>query len=260
MSAMKNFKISVIIPVNDAGVLELLLSALKNQTYYPYEIIVVGNGGNLEWTKSVINRFKVDYVELKEPNRAKARNKGARVASGDILVFFDQDMIPCYGYLLFVNEVFGERGKGKVLTGEYRGIDDIGLNVEELLTKYDEFLSVVEASTWTFGANNVSYMKHDFEELGGFDEDYEGFGEEDIDLHWRMYKKGFKFCFIRNALVYHVNHKIDFEKRRVEGYKNVKRFWRKFNYDPELARWRKDVWKEWYGFDIEKEIGGKNGS
>ena len=109
-------KASVIISVyKKAKELELILYALSVQTYKDFEIIIVDDGSTDD-TLAKVDKIKgskvtkIIYQEHQGP--ALARNKGAKEASGQILVFVDADMefdkdflTPVKHQLLLLNEV-----------------------------------------------------------------------------------------------------------------------------------------------------------
>ena len=88
--------ISIIIPtLNEESVLESTLahlcSGLKNTRYE----IIISDGGSGDRTKEIAQRYTdkiVVYQEKKRQTIAQARNMGADIASGDLLVFMDADV------------------------------------------------------------------------------------------------------------------------------------------------------------------------
>src|SRR5271155_943749 len=72
------------------------LEALDKQTFYDFEIVVVdsappeGDDTNLEIAK----KFNAKYVCVKREGSSRARNQGAREASGKIVAFTDDDALP----------------------------------------------------------------------------------------------------------------------------------------------------------------------
>ncbi|MFP5109870.1 glycosyltransferase family 2 protein [Neobacillus sp. C211] len=56
--------------------------------------------------------------------------------------------------------------------------------------------------------------------VGGYDESFRGWGHEDIEFSYRLYKAGTKFVFDPNLIRYHQEHPIPVEKRK-EGRKNM---------------------------------------
>ncbi len=91
--------ISVVVPAhNEEKLIGRCLEAIRNQDYINKEIIVVDNGSQ-DKTADVA-RTIADIV-LDEPSSgvAKARNKGANMAKGDIIVFIDADTFMPQGLL-----------------------------------------------------------------------------------------------------------------------------------------------------------------
>jgi glycosyltransferase involved in cell wall biosynthesis len=85
--------ISCIVPArNEEDVLERLLDSLKKSAQFceeDVEIIVVDNGSTDD-TKSLI-KWPVRYSWYENPSRIEAKNHGAKIAMGEVLVFVDAD-------------------------------------------------------------------------------------------------------------------------------------------------------------------------
>lgn len=81
-------KLSIVIPAYNAE--KYLEDAVNSIDYEEAEIIVV-NDGSTDATLEIANRLGCRVVDQKNEGLAKARNNGAQVASGDILLFLDSD-------------------------------------------------------------------------------------------------------------------------------------------------------------------------
>ncbi len=95
--------VSVIIPTyNKSSYLNLTLSGFLKQSYESFEIIIV-NDGSTDLTKNIVDKYSdklnIKYVYQKNKGRAAARNKGIINASGNIIVFNDDDRIPDISFL-----------------------------------------------------------------------------------------------------------------------------------------------------------------
>ena len=91
--------ISIIIPVyNQAEHLANCLDSIKKQTYDNYEIIVVNDGSKDNVIKVIekfklIFGFKLAYIEQENRGASAARNRGAKLAKGEYIIFCDTDVI-----------------------------------------------------------------------------------------------------------------------------------------------------------------------
>jgi glycosyltransferase involved in cell wall biosynthesis len=84
--------VSVIVPAyNEARHLARCLRALQNQTLAPRETIVIDDGST-DATPVIAARFPVSLIQTRHRGPAHARNKGAALATGRILVFVDADV------------------------------------------------------------------------------------------------------------------------------------------------------------------------
>jgi glycosyltransferase involved in cell wall biosynthesis len=88
-------KVSVIVPtLREAERINSLLIALEAQQYAPLELIVV-DGGSEDDTAEIVRRHpKVLLLTDGERGTSRQRNAGAKIASGELLIFMDADNIP----------------------------------------------------------------------------------------------------------------------------------------------------------------------
>ena len=87
--------LSVIIPVyNNPEMLRKCLTSIYNSDYKNYEIVVVDSASHTKAVSDVAKEFNCRLIVLeKDDGVANARNIGADNARGDILVFFDPDIV-----------------------------------------------------------------------------------------------------------------------------------------------------------------------
>ncbi len=90
--------ISIIIPVfNQAKKLDNCLKSIKNQIYNNYQIIIV-NDGSTDNIGEIVKKhldyfnFRLKIIDQKNQGSNNARNRGAKSAQGEFLLFCDADI------------------------------------------------------------------------------------------------------------------------------------------------------------------------
>ncbi len=90
-------RVSIIVPTkNEEAYLPLLLASLRGQTYQDFEIIVA-DACSTDKTREIALQAGAKVVEGGMPG--PGRNRGAEIATGELLFFFDADVIlphPCF--------------------------------------------------------------------------------------------------------------------------------------------------------------------
>lgn len=101
--------ISVIIPAhNEEKYIKQTLFSLNNQTFQDFEIIVVANGCK-DKTEEIVKKReskRIQLFSLTKANVSIARNFGAKMAKGEILVFLDADTLLEIDSLQKINNEF----------------------------------------------------------------------------------------------------------------------------------------------------------
>lgn len=214
-------KISIIIPNYNGE--ELLKRNLPKvmEAVGDAEIIVVDDAST-DASASVISRLRQDFggqanLKFFENERnlgfSSTVNKGVREAKGEIIVLLNTDVIPERGFLtpLLVHfnddEVFAvgcmdksiEDGK-VILRGRGVGRWKRGF----LIHSRGE---IGKTNTLWVNGGSGAFRKSTWEKLGGFDELYNPFYWEDIDLSYRAIKSGYKILFEPKSIVVHEHEK-----------------------------------------------------
>src|SRR5512146_386881 len=98
---------SVIVPASNEGkrIGAGLESINAQHTAHSYELIV-SDSGSTDGTVSIAREYTDRVVVCKEKGTARARNEGAKLAGGDILVFIDSDTIVSPDYIDTVARAF----------------------------------------------------------------------------------------------------------------------------------------------------------
>lgn len=189
---MRN-ELSIIIPVyNASAFLERCLTAVYNSTYKDFEIIIVDDCSKDE-SLAIVQCFPARIVTMKKNcGAAKARNSGARLAQGKIILFVDADIIMQKDTLERIMHIFQSEPKVKALgaaLAQEAGNSGFGPSFVALfdyfyLQGWDK--EEVRRPTSCFFSQCGAVYKDVFNEIGGFDESYKGAGIEEYEFGRRL--------------------------------------------------------------------------
>lgn len=185
-------RVSVVIPVRNAPIdLEKCLAALAASDLKPWECIVVDDAST-DATPDVARKAGATAISLNEnAGPAKARNEGARRATGDILFFIDSDVVAKRDTIERVAEAFQSDPRLDALIGSYDdepGSRDFLSQYKNLMHCYVHQNGRRKASTFWSGCGAI--RRDLFLEMNGFDESYERPCIEDIELGYRLMMQG----------------------------------------------------------------------
>src|SRR5690348_2266423 len=89
-------RFSVVIPTYQRrDVVVRSVAALNRQTFRDFEVVVVVDGstdGTADALREVEAEFALTILEFPNRGLSQARNAGARAASGEVILFLDDDM------------------------------------------------------------------------------------------------------------------------------------------------------------------------
>lgn len=198
-----NDRVSIVIPTyNSAKTLRGVILSCLAQTYKNIEIIVVDNNSN-DNTKKIAMDLGVRVYNI-GPERAAQRNFGAKMATGDYLIFLDSD-------IFLSNKVVEECLK----TVKYENADIITFREFVVGEGFWTMCRKIEAQCY-FGDDTIEaprfYSKRTFFDIGKYDENLNLTGTEDWDLREMALKKGYKIFRIASP-TYHYEGRTYLKKR-----------------------------------------------
>jgi glycosyltransferase involved in cell wall biosynthesis len=187
---------------NRAALLERVLEACFDQTIAEeaYEVVLVDDGSADE-TPSVIERALsvagCRLVVVRQRNRglAAARNAGIARATGERIIFIDDDVLPLPNFVEEHLRSHALRPRAIVRGG--------AIEVDDLDYLPPPIWSLRNYSGNFFWTTNVSVPLATIRAIGGFDESFSEYGWEDIDVGMRLRAAGVLAVFNPKALVYH---------------------------------------------------------
>lgn len=188
--------VSVIIPTfQEERYIATTLSRLVNIKHL-IEIIVV-DGGSTDKTVEKGRLFTDKVCVLRERGIGRARNYGAKQASGDVLIFLDADVIPPVDFVEKVLETFND----SAVVGATCSIMPIKPKFhEKLFFHLHNSLTRILAHFKPHSRGEFLVARRsEFLKIGGFDESLPC--TEDHELTFRLSKTG-RFVFIKDLTVY----------------------------------------------------------
>lgn len=191
--------VSIVVPTHDRrSLLERKLRALEGEAQEgaraDFEVIVVADGCSDD-TERFLARYQPPYgfSWLTTPGRhaAFARNHGARVARGAVLLFSDDDVVPRPGWVA-------------ANLALHRAPMRVGLSREALPDHLGSGWTLkIVRGWWNVVSRSLSLPAELFWAVGGYDTAFSSYGGEDPDLALRLKAAGAVFELLPEVLVEH---------------------------------------------------------
>ena len=204
--------VSIIVISRDEGTwLDTTIARLTSTVPTDTELIVVDDCSSDGSTERLADRRRVRVVrpELRL-GIARARNFGATLAHGRLLVFSDAHVDPTPGWLAAMRTTLDVRGVGAAnpaivdLVHRDRTVNGLtfhgrALNVRWVSRPAAAAPFDVPLLTGCF----VAIRRDAFDAVGGFDEGMDGYGAEDLELCLRLWRTGYRCVSVPGARVAH---------------------------------------------------------
>lgn len=242
-------RVSIIIPSDSVQNLRLALKQIRAMTNYSnYQVVVVCNtplaarlaDEFFDWEDLTFARYDKPY------NFSDKCNEGAKAASGDVLIFYNDDVFPLQGD--WIERLI-----------EYLWIDGVGGTSPKLLHENDtiQYAGMISGTPGLFGTayNNVPVEASDpfltlhrfvrnvsilsgaccalrkdvFWLIGGFDAENTPDGHSDADLSYKLQEVGLRCVYTPHALLRHIgNHSWGAKRRKDRSDTYMLRRWGSF--------------------------------
>ena len=226
----------IVATYNWEGALKVCLESIKRLNLLPEEVII-GDDGSRDETRILIESYNKDfpvplhhiYQEDKGFRLAEIRNKCVAKAKGEYIIQIDGDI---FLHPDFISDHIRESRRGHFLKGgrvqlnknySQKIISDldpspVSFFSDGILAKRPNTLRFPLLADWLaprYRKNkenvlgcNMSFYKKDFITVNGYDESFEGWGGEDLDLALRFSNAGIKKRYLKFcALAYHLWHR-----------------------------------------------------
>lgn len=223
-----NYNGEKLLEKNLSKLLEVLSAYKEGKT----EIIVADDrstDGSIEYLKKFDVRI---FINEKNLGFSSTVNKGVKEAKGEVIILLNTDVIPEKGFLEPLLEHFKDENVFAV------GCLDKSIEKDKIvfrgrgLGKWEKgFLvhrrgEVDKTDTLWVSGGSGAFRKKIWEKLGGFNELYNPFYWEDIDLSYRALKSGYKILFEPKSVVRHyheegvIKNKYSSSQIKTIAYKN----------------------------------------
>ena len=241
-------ELSVVIPTfNRKDTVFRVLDALGRQTLprEAFEVVVVDDGSR-DGTPALLERYRAPFeltVKAQEnTGPAGARNLGVRAARGEIVVFLGDDTVPEAEFLgVHLRSHRAAGGRRVAVLGytgwpEERRVTPFLHHINEYGLQFGyELIEDPESVPFNFFyTSNISVPRSALLDVGLFDTTFPDAAWEDIELSYRLSRRGYVIVYRPAAVVRH-HHAITFEsfrRRQERSGRAAAIFYRKH---PELA-------------------------
>ena len=248
--------ISIIIPTyNRSRLLIRALDAIRRESLPAEKLeVIISDDGSSDGTEALVKSFAADYrikyhyQEDRGFRAAAARNAGAELAEGDVLLFLDAGQLPgprlAESHLSSHASLSGMHG---ALIGPMYGYfpdsrafpeDDEHLSAEDILglirketdPRYEYFAGIgfdlgrSPLPLLFFWTGNCSVGTDDFWNAGGFNESFQEWGIEDTDLAYRLWERGATFALCQDGWAIELPRPRDKDAELRSMARNIERY------------------------------------
>ncbi len=178
------------------------LEGLRKVDYPNFEVIVV-NDGSTDGTEIIAKEYGFRVISIPNGGLSNARNVGMRAAKGEIVAYIDDDAVPDPQWLTYLAATFLSTDHVGVGGPNIPPADD-GPIAECVANSPGGPIHVLltDQQAEHIPGCNMAFRKAALEAIGGFDPQFRIAGD-DVDLCWRILKRGWTLGFNPAAMVWH---------------------------------------------------------
>jgi glycosyltransferase involved in cell wall biosynthesis len=215
----RRLDVSVVVPaLNAATTIGDQLEALAAQVFDgSWEVIVVDNG-SVDGTADVCRGLagflpRLRVVTCDERGTSAARNAGAALADGDVLLFCDADDAVDARW---VASMFEALRRSDAVGGAVEN-ERLSPGRPEHLPRHPSRLPVVAGFLPRSLTANLGVRRDVFEALGGFNREYD-YGSDDTEFCWRLQLASYRLEYAPAAVV-HYRHRDSLRGTAIKAYR-----------------------------------------
>ena len=210
---IQNDSFSIILPVRNEGLnIKMTVdSILRTESDFPFEIIVVDDGSKDQCCSFLKEpQYQVPNLHLITANglgAANARNAGADLANGEILVFCDAHVTVPPDWLLKMNKCFSLQAVAGISPAIASMADPNAIgygqtwNQRLAVTWLPKPLDMTSSPLLPGGCQ--AFRREAFRKVGGYDRGFRVWGHEDEEISLRMWLFGYPLFVDPDIIVSH---------------------------------------------------------
>ncbi len=206
-------KVSVVVcAYNAESTMAACLDSLRALRYPAYEVVVVDDGST-DRTGSIAEEYEgMHVIHQENKGLSAARNVGIAASTGEIVAFTDSDCVVDADWLHYLVASFLSSGL-PAIGGPNLPPPEDSLVASCVAASPGGPLHVMldDEEAEHIPGCNMAFRREVLEEIGGFDPIFRSAGD-DVDLCWRLQKRGHRIGFSPAATVWH------FRRNTVKAY------------------------------------------
>ncbi len=232
----KMIKISIIIPTfNEDRYLSSCIKSITNQSL-PRDIyeIIVADSHSSDRTQEIAKKHADYLLDIPREGAGAARNAGAEISKGQILLFLDADTMISKNFMEELLKNFNDRqivgGTCDIYPSDGTPFGNSFFKLINLIYRLVYFLGKPHAQT-----KCCFYRRDVFKSLGGFNKDL--IVTEDQEMAWRASKMG-KMIYLTTTAAYS-----SMRREKTMGYMKTLIKWLKNYFNVLLFKKSEQVWQ-----------------
>jgi glycosyltransferase involved in cell wall biosynthesis len=209
-------ELSVVIPTyNRVDRLRYVLPTLLRQTLDAgaYELVIAdsqSDDGTVHYVQALAREHpeRVRYLPGAYSSRAAARNAGIEAARGPVVLFTDADILAAPDLLeRHALRHRASNGQNVAVVGcelQVTSVKDYERQRDDPRARRPLHPAGRQRLSWLyFLTGNASVARQKLLDVGGFDEQFTGYGHEDLELGYRLEKSGVEIVYDARAINFH---------------------------------------------------------
>lgn len=192
----------VVCSYNGARTIRECCEGLARVRYPNFEVIVVDDGSK-DQTAAIASEYGFTVIRTRNYGLSHARNVGMGAATGEIIVYLDDDTVPDPDWLTYLAYTF-ETTQHAAVGGPNIAPPDDGVIAECVAHAPGNPMHVLisDQEAEHIPGCNLAVRKERLQTIGGFDPQFRVAGD-DVDVCWRLRERGWTLGFNPAAMVWH---------------------------------------------------------